>query len=578
MTRQANHKFRLRTLIIGAFFSLIFLGIGYKAYHLQVRQGPWLSEKAAGQYASSLKKTGTRGTIYDAGYRPLAQTVEVTSIGAHPRMIKAKRQTAQHLAEIFNIKRRSLEKKLTADKSFVWIKRQASPKEVNAVRALSVPGITFVPEYTRFYPQRSLASQVIGFTGIDGQGLEGLEFYYNNQLEGDRDEITFMRDAYGRRFDGDLPHAAPASGRNLILTIDATIQFFTEKALTDAVKENEAKSGMAVVLDPKTGAIQALAHVPKFNPNTYRRSQKGHRRNRTITDPFEPGSTLKMFSIAAALETGNCSPNTIFYCEKGAYRIGRNVVHDTKPHGWLSLQQILKFSSNIGAVKVGEKTGSKTLHQYLTAFGFGQRSGIDSPGESPGSLSAYKRWSRIDAGAIAFGQGVAVSTVQLAAAAGAVANDGILMKPHLVQAITDANGRLIKKISPVQVRRVISADTARTLRRILGTVTTEGGTGTQAALKGYTVGGKTGTAQKIDETGAYSKTKYVSSFLGFVPMEHPRAVILVVVDEPQGSHYGGKVAAPAFREIAQELINYRNIPSREVSGQQAVLGQQRTEA
>ncbi|MGB5985764.1 MAG: penicillin-binding protein 2 [Desulfobacterales bacterium] len=571
MTTPSSPKFLRRSLIVGVFFSLLLTGIGVKAYYLQVHKGPWLSKKAAGQYASSLKKTGKRGTIYDARYRPLAQTVEATSIGAHPAQIADKNQIAKKLAKIFNISHRTLEQLLSAQKPFVWIKRQASPKEVSAVRELAVSGITFVPEQTRFYPQRGLAAQAIGFTGVDGQGLEGVEFYYNSELKGDHDEFTYLRDAYGRRFDGDLPQADPASGRNLVLTLDATIQFFTEKALEQAVSDHEAQSGMAVVLDPKTGAIQALAQVPKFNPNSYRKFRKEHWRNRAITDPFEPGSTLKVFSIAAALETGNCSPNTIFYCENGAYRIGRNVVHDTKPHGWLSLQQIVKFSSNIGAVKVGEKMGAKTLHKYLKAFGFGERSGIDSPGESPGSLSPYKRWTRIDAGTIAFGQGVAVSAVQLAAAAGAVANDGILMKPYLVQAITDANGRLIRKNSPVQIRRVISADTARTLRQILGTVTSEGGTGTKAALKGYPVGGKTGTAQKIDETGAYSRNKFISSFVGFVPTDNPQAVILVVVDEPRKSHYGGTVAAPAFREIAQELINYRNLPTRDNSGQQTHL-------
>jgi cell division protein FtsI (penicillin-binding protein 3) len=573
VSQPSNPKFRRRALFTGVVFSLLLSGIGFKAYYLQVRKGPMLSKIAAGQYETRFMKSGKRGTIYDARYRPLAQTVEAISIGVHPKSVPERKRTAQRLAKIFKVAPAAIGKKLALNKSFVWIKRQASPNEVESVKALSIPGITFVPEHTRFYPQRTLAAQAIGFTGVDGQGLEGIEFYYNTQLKGGNDEFNFTRDAHGRKLDGDLGQIGPADGKNLILTLDATIQFFTEKALAEAVEKHEAKAGMAIVLDPKSGAIQSLAHFPKFNPNTYRKFRKEKWRNRSITDIYEPGSTLKIFSIAAALETGRCSPNTIFFCENGAYRIGRNVVHDTKPHGWLSLQQIMKVSSNIGAVKVGEKLGAKTLHKYLKSFGFGQRSGIDSPGERSGSLSSYKRWTRIDAGAIAFGQGIAVSTVQLAAAAGAVANDGVLMKPYLVQAITDAHGRLIEKTEPEMVRRVISTDTARTLRRILGTVTTKGGTGTQAALKGYGVGGKTGTAQKIDETGVYSHEKYISSFVGFVPISDPRAVILVVVDEPRGSHYGGTVAAPAFREIAQELINYWNIPPSEEPGQQAALGQ-----
>ncbi len=338
------------------------------------------------------------------------------------------------------------------------------------------------------------------------------------------------------------------------------IQYLTERALEEASVKFNAKSGMAIVMSPKTGAILAVAHYPFFNPNSFGEFDQNLWRNRSITDPFEPGSTMKIFSACAAIESGGCSPNAIFFCENGKYRIGKNVVRDTHPHGWLSLQQIIKFSSNIGTIKVSEMIGPEHIYKTFRNFGFGEKTGIDCPGETSGCLSHYNRWAKIDAGAIAFGQGVSVSALQLITAASAIANDGILMAPYIVQAITDQNGRLIKSSSPRMVRRVVSLETARTVKKIMASVTTEGGTGVNAALEGYSVCGKTGTAQKIDEKRTYSDEKYIASFLGFIPAEDPEITVLVVIDEPQGKHYGSIVAAPAFKRIAHETVNYMNIP------------------
>ncbi|MGD8703411.1 MAG: penicillin-binding protein 2, partial [Desulfosarcina sp.] len=282
--------------------------------------------------------------------------------------------------------------------------------------------------------------------------------------------------------------------------------------------------------------------------------------NRAVTDAFEPGSTMKIFSVAAAIDSGVCSPSTIFYCENGEYHIGKNIIHDTKSHGWLSLQQIVKYSSNIGSVKMAEKLGSRQLYDYLRGFGFGQRSGIDCPGETAGSLSSFKAWSAIDTGAIAFGQGISVSAIQLIAATSAIANDGLLMKPMLVKAITDRKGQPVKQYAPEPVRRAVSSQSAVTVRRILKTVITEGGTGVNAALEGYSVCGKTGTAQKIDGSGTYAKGRFLASFVGFAPADRPELAILVLVDEPKDQTYGGIVAAPAFRQIALETLSYLNIP------------------
>jgi cell division protein FtsI (penicillin-binding protein 3) len=313
-------------------------------------------------------------------------------------------------------------------------------------------------------------------------------------------------------------------------------------------------------MHPPTGALLAIAHYPLFNPNSYTDFDKSIWRNRALTDTFEPGSTMKMFSAAAALEYGKITPNEIFFCENGTYKIGKNVVHDINKHGWLSLQQIVKFSSNIGAVKIAEKMGANNLYRTFRDFGFGQKTGIDFPGETPGSLSHYSTWSKIDTGAISFGHGVSASALQLVTALSAIANGGNLMKPFLVREIVDPNGNSIHTFKPQKVRRALSARTATIVKNILKTVMTEGGTGVNAALDGYAAAGKTGTTRKIDEDGNYSNTKHTASFIGFAPADNPEVAILVIIDEPQGQYYGGVVAAPVFRQIAQQTLNYLNVP------------------
>ncbi|MBW2738659.1 MAG: penicillin-binding protein 2 [Deltaproteobacteria bacterium] len=550
---------KLRTILIGFIFSIFLFVIGAKAFYLQVFCSSWLSRKAANQYEKSLVFHGKRGTIYDTNHREMALSIDVASIVAYPTDIEDPAATGA-LNKTLGIGLNSLKQRLTSDRSFVWIKRKVTPKEVKEVKALDLKGIDFIREHERFYPNKTLAAQVLGFSGIDGHGLEGIEYYYDSYLKGSTRSFTVLKDAFKRRFDAKKNVMPDCSGNNLILTIDDNIQYLAERALEEATVKFNAKSGMAIVMSPKTGAILAVAHYPFFNPNSFGEFDRDLWRNRSITDPFEPGSTMKIFSACAAIEFGGCSQNTIFFCENGKYRIGKNVVHDTHPHGWLSLQNIIKFSSNIGSIKVGERIGPEYLYKTFRGFGFGEKTGIDCPGETSGGLSHYNRWAKIDAGAIAFGQGVAVSALQLITAASAIANDGVLMAPYIVQAITDQNGRLIKSTNPRKVRRVVSLETARTVKKIMASVTTEGGTGVNAALEGYSVCGKTGTAQKIDEKGTYSDEKYIASFLGFIPAENPEITVLVVIDEPQGKHFGSIVAAPAFKKIAYETVNYMNIP------------------
>ncbi len=556
---KKNH-IKLRTILIGFIFSIFLSAIGARAFYLQVFCSSWLSRKAANQYEKSLIFHGKRGTIYDTNHREMALSIDVTSIVAYPPNIEEPAATSKALNKTLKIDLNSLKQRLTSDRSFVWVKRKVTPKEVKDVKALDLKGIDFISEDERFYPNKTLAAQMLGFSGTDGHGLEGIEYYYDTYLKGSTCSFTVLKDAFKRGFDAEKSVMPDCSGNNLILTIDYNIQYLSERALEEAAVKFNAESGMAIVMSPKTGAILAVAHYPFFNPNSFGEFDQNLWRNRSITDPFEPGSTMKIFSACAAIEFGGYSPNAIFFCENGKYKIGKNVVRDTHPHGWLSLQQIIKFSSNIGTIKVSEMVGPEHIYKTFRSFGFGEKTGIDCPGETSGSLSHYNRWSKIDAGAISFGQGVAVSALQLITAASAIANDGVLMAPYIVQAITDQNGRLIKSSSPRMVRRVVSLETARTVKKIMASVTTEGGTGVNAALEGYTVCGKTGTAQKIDEKGTYSNEKYTASFLGFIPAEDPEIAVLVVIDEPQGKHYGSIVAAPAFKRIAHETVNYMNIP------------------
>jgi cell division protein FtsI (penicillin-binding protein 3) len=556
---KTKQRHNLRAVVVGVMFFLWFGVIGVRAGYVQIYNGTWLSHKAADRYERELTIQGKRGTIYDRRHEAMAVSIETTSVAAYPGLIEDKGKAAADLAKVFKVDVKTIQQRLNSGRTFVWIKRQATPREVAAARGLGMRGLGFLPEHSRFYPNSALGAQVLGFTGVDGLGLEGIEFYYNAELQGARTTVTEIRDARGRGFETSGGTVEPQAGRNLVLTIDRHIQYIAEQALADAVTHYKAQSGMALVMVPQTGELLAIAHYPFFNPNAFGQSDRMTWRNRAITDPFEPGSTMKIFSVAAALEAGTSDSGTIYFCENGTYRVGGHTVNDVKPHGWLSLQQIIKYSSNIGMVKIAEQIGPRALHDALRSFGFGARTGIDCPGESPGTLSGYKRWTVVDTGAIAFGQGVSVTALQLLSATAAVANDGLMMRPYVVQAVVEPNGRPVRTIAPEAVRQVVSAQTALNLRQYMRSVVTEGGTGTQAEVAGYTVSGKTGTAQKIDKSGQYSRDQFLASFVGFAPAQRPAIAVLVVVDEPKGISYGGVVAAPVFSRIVKETLGYLNV-------------------
>jgi cell division protein FtsI (penicillin-binding protein 3) len=456
--------------------------------------------------------------------------------------------------------RNEIEYLLNSRQSFTWINRNVSPVHAAALQKSRIHGIEFYPAYCRVYPNKALAAQLLGFADIDENGIEGLEFLYNECLRGEMMQWTITRDALGRTLNHDRVCEPSHEGNSLELNIDATIQYISEKALQRAVEENNAKAGMAVVIEPKTGAVRAIAHFPSFNPNSFSAFPRDKWRNRAVTDQFEPGSTLKVFAAAAALESQLFTPDSVVFCENGRYRIGRNTIRDAHPYGNLTFSDVIAKSSNIGTAKVAHRIGPAALYHTLANFGFGEKTGIECPGEAPGKLRDYKAWKPIDHATISFGQGITVTAVQLAAALGAVANDGILMKPRIVRAIRDANGKIVKSFGPEQQGRAVSAQTAQLLRKMLQAATQKGGTGTLSVPVGYSVCGKTGTAQKLNEQGNYKNCEYNAVFMGFAPSNAPELAVVVVIDEPHKHHYGGLVAAPVFREIVHESFNYLNIP------------------
>jgi cell division protein FtsI (penicillin-binding protein 3) len=553
---------RIRIRLIGGVFAFFFAITSARAFFLQVIKKDQLVRLAEKQHQKIVPLTPVRGAIYDSNNAPLAVSIEMDSCYAEPRNLENVGETVAKLAPLLGMSRETVEKKLGGNRNFVWLQRRMAPDQAQRIKALELDGIGFVKETKRFYPNAEMAGHVIGFTGLDPDGLEGVELKYNSTILGSTGYLVTERDALGRdiALKGTVVTKA-AKGHNVTLTLDKNIQYITEKELAKAVTDSGARGGLALVMEPHTGRVLAMANYPFFNPNAYSRYTPPLLRNKTIVDSFEPGSTMKVFLVASALEEKVVTPADGFNCENGSYAIGGRIIHDTHRYGRLSVADVLKYSSNIGAAKIGSRLGQEKLASYLKGFGFGGRSGIDLPGEATGYLRDESQWFGVDLATISFGQGVSVTAIQLAAAMSAVANGGLLMKPFLVEKISDENGNVMQEISPQERRRVVSKETAGTLTRMLEGVTAAGGTGTNAAVEGYKVAGKTGTAQKVDPiTRGYSVNKRTASFIGFIPADNPRLTILVVVDEPKTSPYGGVVAAPAFSAIAQQSLCYLKVP------------------
>jgi len=560
-------RLSLRIMMISCAFILLFSITILRAFQLQIIERDKLTQLIEKQYLKYVKLPPKRGTIYDRKKRELAVSIEVDSVYARPGNIKNKKEIAKKLSPILKVNYRSLKRKLKSDRPFVWLKRRISPSQSTKIKKLHLEGIGFIEESKRFYPNRELASNCLGFAGLDPKGLEGIELEYDSYLKGTPGYLLVERDALGRNiYTQNIKQVNATKGHNLQLTIDKTIQYLVEKALEEGVKKNKAKAGIAIVMVPKTGEILALAVRPTFNPNNFWDYSPSQWRNRVVTDAFEPGSTFKMFLISSALDEGIFQPQDIFYCENGSYFLEDRVIHDVHKYGWLTLTKIIKYSSNIGACKIAENLGKKKFYCYIRKFGFGSKTGIDLPGETSGLLALPYKWSRIHLGTISFGQGISISPIQLITAFSAIANGGILMKPYLVKAIFNDRGEIIKEFHPESRWRIITQRTAKQVTSILKTVVEKGGTGENAFIPGFEIAGKTGTAQKVDpEIKNYSTHKVISSFIGFLPADDPKLAILIITDEPQGIPYGGTVAAPIFKKITSQIIRYLNIPPNQGS-------------
>ncbi len=552
---------RVRIRGVGAVFIVLLTVSVARAFYLQIFQQKRLAQLAEKQHLKVVQLTPSRGAIYDSTNSALAVSIEMDSAFAEPRNMEDIPAAAAQLAPIIGISKEVLEKKMGGKKGFTWLARRLNPETVARIRALDIDGIDFIKEPKRFYPNSEIGSHVIGFTGLDPEGLEGVERKFDNVLLGNVGYMITERDALGRDIGTrDMMMKRASTGNSLALTIDKNIQYIAEKELALAVESSRAKAGTAIVMDPDTGKLLAMANYPTFNPNSVNKYSAQALRNRAITDSFEPGSTMKVFLVAAALEEKAIKADEGFNCENGVYNIGGRTIHDTHKYGRLSVGDIIKYSSNIGAAKIGTRLGPERLYGYLKNFGFGARTNIDLPGEVAGYLRNKSQWYGVDLASISFGQGVSVSALQLAGAMSAVANGGMLMQPFVVEKILDGKGNILKQFTPQSRQRVLSPETCKVVARMMEGVAAEGGTGMTASVDGYKVAGKTGTAQKADPvTKGYSVDKRTASFVGFVPADQPRLTILVVIDEPKTSPYGGVVAAPAFSAIAKQSLCYLRV-------------------
>lgn len=563
---------RTRTLILAAILALAFAGLASRLGWLMIVKHSELAGLAERQYSRTIALYGARGPIVDRHGAPLATSTPAESLFAQPRTVGDPVRVAAALAPILEVSERELHAQLTSGKAFVWLRRKLPPDPAARVRALGEPGLGFVDEPLRLYPNRELAAHVLGFEGVEG-GLEGVERAWNDTLAGTPGRAIVGRDALGREVVTQRILTPPAPGRGVMLTLDRTIQYLAEREIDAAYRRTQAKGAMAVAMDPRTGDILALALRPTFNPNAVLNvASRDVWRNRAITDPFEPGSTFKVILAAAALEEGVVRPDDRIWAENGQLTIAKTTIHDWKKFGWLSFSEVLQNSSNVGSMKVGLALGRDRYHRYMTAFGFGAPTSVGLAGESRGVLRDPQRWSPLSLPTMSIGQEVSVTALQMLAAFGAVANGGILMQPRLVKAEFDADGHEVRRLEPRAVRQVVSAETARTLSRMLVQVV-EHGTGHFAAVPGYEVGGKTGTAQKLDPaTRRYSRAPGVLSFIGFVPADAPRLVLLVLLDEPKNEKWGSEAAAPMFSAIAGPVLRYLDVPPSDAVPIQIVTG------
>jgi cell division protein FtsI/penicillin-binding protein 2 len=547
------------TFLFILFIVFYFLLI-YRLYNIQVIQSNKFEEIAQQEHLTSFSIEGERGNIYDRNLKKLVVNVNVQSLFAIPPKIENPREAALKISLILNLETKEVLDKLNQKRPFVWIKRKLNETEVEEIKKLNLEGLDFLKESKRFYPKKYLASNLMGFVGIDNQGLEGLELFFDQELKGLPGLVVLERDASGNEIPLSIKELnTHRDGNSIVLTIDEFIQYITEEALDKAFQKYKAKAGVAIVVEPKTGEVLAIAVRPSYDPNYFNKYALDLWRNLAITNTYEPGSTFKIVTIATALEEGVVKLDDQFYC-KGWTNYNGHIFHDIHQHGSQNLTDIVKNSCNVGVIQVGTRLEQKVFEKSIRRFGFGTLTEINLPGEVNGLIRSSKDWSKISLASISIGQEISITPIQLIMAISAIANRGTLMKPLIVKEILDSNQNSVKVFKPKPVRQVVSVETALTMTKILEQVVIDG-TGMEAKLDEYQVAGKTGTGQIFDfATGKYSNSAYVSLFVGYVPAENPKISILILLDQPKGSYYGGTVAAPVFKEIASKVLPYLSIP------------------
>ena len=564
-----------RILFVAIGLVIWMMVIGGRLVQLQVQRHDELALRARNQQLSSIETAPTRGQVLDRQGRELARSLDTESFYSDPGEVKNVEETARKIAAITGLDRSDLVKKFKdaqdTNKKFIWLVRRLEMEKAGKLDALELDGVYSRKEPKRYYPNDALAAHVLGFVGTDEIGLGGVEQFYNEKIRGEAGKVYLEHDRDQRSFES--YEVQPHPGQTIVLTIDQLIQYRTEQALSEAVARTHAKSGSAIVMDPRTGEILALANAPTFNPNQPGADPPEARANWALQNIYEPGSTFKIVAYSAAIEKGLVTPDDKIDCQNGSITVSGRLVHDGHPYGVLTIADALAKSSNVGAIKLGLMVGNDSMYDFMKRLGFGSRTGIDLAGESPGILRPVARWQPGSMGSLAIGQEVGVTPLQMAAAYSVLANNGSWIKPHIVRELRNPDGGVTFQ-AKIDARPALKAETCASLRTMMEGVTLHG-TARKAQLEGYTAAGKTGTAQKIDpKTHAYSPTKYIGSFIGFAPVSNPAVVIIVVIDEPEGAYHGGDVAAPVFREIAEQVLPELNVePDIETKSVPALIAQ-----
>ena len=544
-----------RRLIVGVLCFLWFGCIAARLYFLQVIQYVELLNRAQRQQQRTVEVAPQRGVIYDRQMKPLAMSLAVDSVYAVPSEFTDARMVASLIAPVLGMDAEDLGNRFQAAHSFCWIKRRVTPEEATRVRDMNLKGVYFQQETKRFYPKGDLAAQAIGYVGMDDKGLGGIEYGLDEAIKGKPGRVLLASDA--RRHAFHSTEWAGIPGKNVVLTLDEKIQYIAEKALAAQVEASHAAGGVAIVQNPNTGEILAVASQPTFNPNDFNASSAAARLNRAVGWVYMPGSTFKLIPVAAALEEKLTTPEEMIDCQGGKIVLAGHTIHDAEPHYVLSVTDMVAESSDVGAIKLGLRLGDERLYRYIRAFGIGSKTGVDLPGEERGLLQPPNRWSGISIGEMSIGQEAAVTPLQMVTMYSAIANGGILFEPHIVHDVFLGSNH--DALPPAAGHRALSEHTSATMRQILSAVV-DHGSGKGAQLGGYSSAGKTGTAQKIDANGSYNHSLHIGSFIGFAPATNPAVTILVVIDSPVGAYYGAEVAAPVFRSIAEQTLGYLNIP------------------